>query len=100
MNTKEIVNQVFDRLKSEGYYSELEPIELKKVFNRYLLSEYRKAVKQQSIDIEKEKGRSGKEPEMNIYEEAYAQVENHILYISEALAATTKKDINDLKYLV
>lgn len=100
MNIDDLASQVFKRLQGEGYYSELKDVDLKRILTSYLLAEYRKEVKKQTKEIEKEREDSGKEPEIKTYEEAYAQVENKMLYISEELSATTKKDIKDLQYLV
>jgi hypothetical protein len=100
MNVKDVVTQVFDRLKNEGFYSELEDKELKKVFTEYLLSEYKKEVKKQTEEIEYERIEKGDEPDLSTYEGAYAQVEGHMLYVSEELASNCKKDLEDLKYLV
>lgn len=100
MTLKELADTVKEKFDRYGYYSDHGDDKLEDIFVKYLTQEYKKMLKKQTSKIEKEKNRMGVDLSSKKYEEAYGKVEDHLIYVTQLLAANCYEDLEDLKDLV
>lgn len=100
MNSDRIADNIIDKLTEDGYYCEMDVEDLKKTLSEYIQNSYDIKLTKESNKLENKKKQTGSAPSSLEYEKSYKEVENHMLYISNEVAASCEDDLDYLKNFI
>jgi len=100
MSIKDLAEEIMEKLNREGFYSEIPEDAMKQAFSEYLHKEYKAMLKVQTSRLKANKKETNKNPDEKEMQKAYGKVEEHLVYVTQELAANTEEDMDYLRCFI